>query len=375
MINHEILQNLLPLNDKCLQQYKALCWIVKITQGRIPYFMRYFIPCALLLTSLCACQNTVREVIVLNGLTMGTTYTIKIVPNDIALKQNILHTDIENILVGINQTMSTYISDSELSRFNQAKTTYWQTLSADLYQVIEHGNSVSLLSNGAFDMTVGPLVKLWGFGADPLTRAVPSEAAIRAVKQHTGYEKLTFDKPAKRIVKTDPDIYIDLSGIAKGFAVDKIAHYLDAHGFNHYLVEIGGELIAKGTNERQQTWQIGIEQALPLERAVQGIVSLHNIAMATSGDYRNYFEKNGIRYSHTIDPITGKPINHTLAAVTVLNSSAMHADALATAFMVLGPEKSMTLANQLGVALYMIIKTNAGFEERYNDVFKPYLAH
>jgi thiamine biosynthesis lipoprotein len=328
-----------------------------------------------ILTSVCACQSQNKELVTINGLTMGTTYSIKIVAADIALDDKKIHTDIESILTEINQSMSTYIADSELSLFNQSRITDWQVLSADLYRVIQHAITVSTISNGAFDITLGPLVNLWGFGPDPYTRDIPTDSVIQSIKQHTGFEKLDFDESTQRISKSDPVVTIDLSGIAKGFAVDKIAQYLNGLGIADYLVEIGGELIGKGTNVKQQAWQIGIEQANPLERSVQRIVNLDNIAMATSGDYRNYFEKDGVRYSHTIDPVTGKPISHTLAAVTVLHRSAMHADALATAFMVSGPEKSLALANEVGVALYMIIKTDAGFEERYNDRFKPYLTN
>jgi thiamine biosynthesis lipoprotein len=329
----------------------------------------------LFLTSLYACQSQERESVVLNGLTMGTSYSVKIVPNGVSTDKNEIYSHIETILANINQSMSTYINDSELSRFNQSKSTDWQSLSSDLTLVIEHGNQVSLMTNGAFDITVGPLVNLWGFGPDPFNQEIPSESAIQTVIQHTAFNKLLFDKVSNRIAKSDPEVTIDLSGIAKGFAVDKIAQYLNEYGFKHYLIEIGGELIAKGTNTEEIPWQIGIEQAKLLSRSVQRIIGLDNIAMATSGDYRNYFEKDGIRYSHTINPSTGKPINHKLAAVTVLHSSAMHADALATAFMVSGPEKSLPLANQLGIGIYMIIKTDSGFEERYNDIFRPYLTN
>lgn len=327
-----------------------------------------------LLTTLCACQDYNKELISINGLTMGTSYSIKLKSKN-GSDKNTIQSNIEKILADINQTMSTYISDSELSLFNQSRNTDWQVLSADLYRVIESANQVSSISNGAFDITVGPLVNIWGFGPDPYGRDIPSNTVIQAIKQHTGYKKLYFDGARQRVSKSDPDVTIDLSGIAKGFAVDKIARYLDGLDIMDYLVEIGGELRAKGTNTKQQAWQIGIEQANPLERSVQHIVGLDNIAMATSGDYRNYFEKNGIRYSHTIDPVTGKPVKHTLAAVTVLHNSAMYADALATAFMVSGPEKSLTLANETGIALYMIIKTDTGFETRYNDRFKPYLTN
>ncbi len=322
-----------------------------------------------------ACQRAPDELFTITGLTMGTTYSIKFISQNKTIKKETIRADIEQVLTNINHSMSTYLSDSELSRLNQSKVSDWQNLSKDLYFVIEHANKVSLMTNGAFDITVGSLVNLWGFGPDTFTREIPSDQLIELTKQYSGYEKILFNKPSNQISKSDPDCYIDLSGIAKGFAVDKIANYLDKQGFKNYLVEIGGELKGKGINANQKAWQIGIEQAKSLERSVQRIVGLNNIAMATSGDYRNYFEKNGIRYSHTIDPVTGKPIKHNLASVTVLDKSTMHADALATAFMVLGTGKTHALANEFGIAVYTLSKTGKGFEERYNDYFKTYLSN
>lgn len=324
-----------------------------------------------------ACQTAPDKLYTISGLTMGTTYSIKLIPQNNFIDEEAIHVDIEQILADINQSMSTYIADSELSLLNQSTASGWQNLSDDLYSVIEHANNVSLITNGAFDVTVGPLVNLWGFGpgVDPYIREIPSDSKLQSIKQHTGYKKIKLESSSKQISKFDPDIYIDLSGIAKGFAVDKIARYLDKQNIQNYLVEIGGELIGKGLNLNQQAWQIGIEQPKSLERSVQRIVALNNIAMATSGDYRNYFEKDGIRYSHTIDPATGKPIIHNLASVTVLAKSSMHADALATAFMVLGTDKTHTLANKLGIAVYTLSKSTIGFEERYNSQFNPYLSN
>lgn len=337
--------------------------------------MQNFILCVLILTSLCACQKQKTEIYNLNGLTMGTSYSVKIVPDNSPFNKNNIHKNIDKILFDINQSMSTYIENSEISRFNQSKNTSWLNISEDLYYVIQHANQISLQSNGAFDITVSPLVNIWGFGPDPFTRKIPTEDTITLIKKNTGYKKLNVDTTTNRISKTIPELSIDLSGIAKGFAVDKIAQFLDDKGFKNYLVEIGGEIIANGLNSKHQVWQIGIEQPNPIKRNIQSIIGLKNIAMASSGDYRNYFEHDGKRYSHTIDPESGKPITHTLASVTVLHASAMYADALATAFMVTGPEKSLGLANQLGIPIYMIIKNDSGFEERYNDAFKPYINH
>jgi FAD:protein FMN transferase len=321
-----------------------------------------------------ACQQASDRTSSISGLTMGTTYSVKWLTEDKSINKGKIHTDIEGILAHVNQSMSTYIPDSELSRLNQVKGDDWQTISDDLYAVITHAINVSVITNGAFDITVGPLVNLWGFGPDPFTHEIPDESVLEETIKHTGYQHIAIELLSNKFSKSEPDIYIDLSGIAKGFAVDKIAQYLDNNNIQNYLVEIGGELRGKGLNASHQAWQIGIEQAETNERSVQRIISLKNSAMATSGDYRNYFEKEGIRYSHTIDPNTGKPITHNLASVTVIDDSAMHADAMATAFMVLGTEKTHSLANQLGIAVYTLTKAKNGFEERYNSHFKPYLS-
>jgi thiamine biosynthesis lipoprotein len=310
-----------------------------------------------------------------NGMTMGTTYSVKVISNTQNIDSDKIQTDIDYILDDVNQTMSTYIPDSELSLLNQNTESNWLEISDDLYSVIEHANQVSIVTHGAFDVTVGSLVNLWGFGPDPFTNDIPDESLLQTTMQHVGYEKIGIDLLSNRISKSDPDLYIDLSGIAKGYAVDRIAEYLEKKNINRYLIEIGGELKAKGLNAEQHPWQIGIEQAKSLERSIQRIVGLKDAAMATSGDYRNYFEKDGIRYSHTINPVSGKPIKHKLASVTVLHPSAMHADAMATAFMVLGTEKTHALANELNIAVYTLSKTDTGFEERYNDQFKPYLSN
>ncbi|MCG8379285.1 MAG: FAD:protein FMN transferase [Proteobacteria bacterium] len=334
--------------------------------------MKRIFPIVILLALISACQSQNNDLITINGLTMGTTYTVKLKQEDASPGKDRIHTDIEAILGNINNSMSTYIKDSELSRLNHSNLTDCQAISDDLYTVIEHAIEVSELSDGAFDVTVGPLVNLWGFGPDPFDLEVPADHEIALIKNQVGYEKINLNSTGKRISKSDPRIYIDLSGIAKGYAVDKIAAHLDKFNIQHYLVDIGGEIIARGTNNQQQVWQIGIEQADSTTRLVQRIIGLDNIAMATSGDYRNYFEKDGVRYSHTINPVTGKPIIHSLASVTVLDRTTMHADALATAFMVLGPDKTLTIANKLKIPVFMIVKTNNGFEEKYNDYFKPY---
>ena len=336
--------------------------------------MRIFILIIFLIIGVSACQQTNYEILVLNGLTMGTTYSVKINADNAFVKKNQISDDIDEILSEINQSMSTYIKESELSNINFSTISDWQSISDDLFEVIDHAINVSLKTNGAFDITIAPLVNLWGFGPDKLQNKIPTDEIIELTKQNTGYKKISIDKSLKKISKLDPNLHIDLSGIAKGFAVDKIARYLDKRGFKNYLVEIGGELIGKGLNKDNEIWQIGIENPNNNSDTIKQIIRLKDMAMATSGNYMNYFEKDGVRYSHTINPVTGKPIKHKLASVTVLDNSAMNADALATAFMVLGSEKALSLANNLEIAIYLIIKDGKRFEEKYNDYFIPYLS-
>ena len=307
----------------------------------------------------------------INGLTMGTTYSIKIKTADTVVNQEKIRADIEKILLEINQKMSTYIVDSELSVINFSNSLDSNLISDDLFKVISHANTISKTTNGAFDITVGPLVNLWGFGPNKSENKIPSNEEIELIKKNIGYKKIYLNKETTSIKKLHPDLYVDLSGIAKGFAVDKIALYLNSYNLENYLVEIGGELIAKGTNEDNEVWQIGIENP---NNNLAKIIGLKDIAMATSGDYRNYFEKNGVRYSHTINPNTGKPIKHKLASVTVLDKTAMNADALATAFMVLGPAKTIELANELKIGVYLIIKNDENFYEEYNEYFEPFIS-
>jgi len=318
-----------------------------------------------------ACQNNNYKIVLINGLTMGTTYSIKIKTADAVVNQEKIRADIEKILLEINRKMSTYIVDSELSVINFSNSLDSNLISDDLFKVISHANTISKTTNGAFDITVGPLVNLWGFGPNKSENKIPSNEEIELIKKNIGYKKIYLNKETTSIKKLHPDLYVDLSGIAKGFAVDKIALYLNSYNLENYLVEIGGELIAKGTNEDNEVWQIGIEN--PNNNLVK-IIGLKDIAMATSGDYRNYFEKNGVRYSHTINPNTGKPIKHKLASVTVLDKTAMNADALATAFMVLGPAKTIELANELKIGVYLIIKNDENFYEEYNEYFEPFIS-
>jgi thiamine biosynthesis lipoprotein len=308
-----------------------------------------------------------------SGSTMGTTYTVKArqVPNGVTATD--LQTEVDRILVDVNQQMSTYDESSELSRFNKSQSMEWVVVSEDLAQVVRRALEISRLTDGAFDVTVGPLVNLWGFGPDLSEDQIPSNAMVQAALARVGYQQLHARLNPPALKKDRVDLYVDLSAIAKGFGVDEIVQHLESQGINHYLVEIGGELRGKGLNPQNVPWRIAIEEPNPGKRAVQQVVKIVDRGIATSGDYRNFFEMDGQRYSHAMDPRTGQPVHHQLASVTVVNESAMDADAWATALLVLGPERGAKMADQQNLAAFFIVIQDRGLQENPSPRFAQYL--
>ncbi len=299
----------------------------------------------------------------------GTSFTIKVslLPSTLTTKK--LRLQIKQLLDDLNGQMSTYQQDSELSVINSNQSSEWLTVSTDLYTVLKKANEISKLSNGAFDVTIGPLVNLWGFGSDPMSFVAPEQIQIDRQLKKTGYKKILFDDKTHKIKKLEPELYIDLSAIAKGYAVDQVGLFLEKKGVSNYMVEIGGELRLKGKNINNEPWRIAVEKPAVEIGIIQKILPLSNISLATSGDYRNFFESDGVRFSHTIDPRSGKPIKHKLASITILSDTTMKADALATALMVLGPTEGYKVAEQEKVAALFIIKTEDGFEEKASSFF------
>ncbi|MDZ7725208.1 MAG: FAD:protein FMN transferase [candidate division KSB1 bacterium] len=307
------------------------------------------------------------------GHTMGTTFSIKLVETGSYYESHpALLDSIHAILERVNQQMSTYIDSSEISRFNDFKADQWMSVSEDFASVVHTALRISRQSEGAFDVTVNPLVNLWGFGSGNSIRTVPLQQAIDSALTFVGYEncRVRFNPPALK--KTVAGLQCDLGAIAKGYAVDKVSEFLERTGTENHLVEIGGEIRARGKNENHVNWRIGIQSPDGGNR-VQKIISLENIAIATSGDYRNYFEENGVRYSHTIDPRTGRPIQHKLAAVTVLHDSCTVADAYATALDVMGPEDGYDLAVKENLPVLLLIKSKDGFVEKMTPEFEMYM--
>lgn len=323
---------------------------------------------ALVLLSGCGDQ---REQVYLNGPTMGTSYNIKFIDQEGLPTAEAIQTEVDKKLELVNDQMSTYRKDSELSRFNQSTASTPFTVSKDTATVIKEAMRLNQLTMGALDVTVGPLVNLWGFGPEARPEVVPTDEELSARRAIVGIQHLNVTETT--VTKDIPELYVDLSTIAKGWGVDVVANYLEELGITNYMVEVGGEMRVKGNNKENVAWRIAIEKPSVDERAIQEIIEPGHHAVATSGDYRIYFEKEGVRYSHIINPITGKPIANKVVSVTVLDKSSMTADGLATGLMVLGEEKGMEVAKQHNIPVFMIVKTQDGFKEIASEAFKPFL--
>ena len=319
-----------------------------------------------------ACAEKPLHAIKLSGSTMGTSYHITVVDPEKKAEIAALQKRVDSRLQQLNQMMSTYVADSELMQFNRAPVGEAMAISPELFHVLLQSMEISWISGGAFDVTVGPLVNAWGFGNTGHDDRVPVDAELQALLENTGFQHLELNLADVQLVKKKP-VQIDLSAIAKGYAVDQLASVLLESGHKDFMVEVGGELRLAGLSPKQKPWRIAIEEPSDMFGGVHKAISVTDKAVATSGDYRNYFEKNGVRYSHTISPVTGKPITHNLASVTVIADEAAQADGLATAINVMGPKEGMQLAQQQDIAIYLLVKTETGFEAKYSDAFKPYI--
>ncbi|MGQ0658584.1 MAG: FAD:protein FMN transferase [Chromatiales bacterium] len=293
---------------------------------------------------------------------MGTTYEIKYVaPADSVALRSELQPGVTAILDAIDRQMSTYRADSELSRFNLSATTDWVPVSADVVTVVSEALRLSEWSGGALDITVGPLVDLWGFGPQRREPRIPSTAEIAAAKTTVGYRRIQAraDPPAVR--KDNAGVRVDLNAIAPGFAVDRLAALLKGHGVGDFLVELGGEVYAHGRRPDGGKWRVAIERA---NGGVEKVVELDGVGLSTSGNYRNYFEVDGERYPHEIDPASGWPVRHSGVSVTVIAESCMRADAMSTALLVIGPERGHALAERHNLPALFQITTPTGIEAR-----------
>ncbi len=334
-------------------------------------------PLALLFAALAlaACEQAPPDPTVrITGSTMGTSYDLKLVPTPERPIPADLKQQIDTLLAGINRQMSTYDPNSELSRFNRNPSTDWIAVSPELQQVVAEALQIGDLSHGMFDITVGPLVNLWGFGPEPRRDAAPSDTEIAQARERVGYWLLQAREQPPALKKERADLYVDLSAIAKGYGVDRLAALVEAAGIGNYLITIGGEIRAKGHNGQNQPWTIAIEKPVAGQRAVERLIRIGDHSVSTSGDYRNFFEQNGHHYSHILNPRTGRPTPRALASVTVISNQSMVADATATALMASGPDAGFRLASEHHLAAFFIVMGPDGsFRERQTPEFEPYL--
>ncbi len=307
--------------------------------------------------------------VVVSGQTMGTSY--RIVYLDPSRRE--VKPQIDSLLLVFNQSLSTYMPDSEISRFNRGDSLVFE--SRFFYPILTKSKEVFTKTEGAFDPTVGPLVNVWGFG--PEGASLADSTSIPELLKQVGLEKVAFDSLQAK--KSIPGIYLDFSAIAKGYGVDEVGKFLQSKGINHFLVEIGGELMARGSNENGELWRVGISK--PDEEGAAdelfGIVALNGKGLATSGNYRNFYVVDGKKFSHTISPFTGFPVVHGLLSATAVADDCMTADAYATAMMVMGTEKSIALQKEVdGLEIFLIYNDENGVLKSYvSEGLEPYLSY
>ena len=290
---------------------------------------------------------------VIQGEALGTSWVVKSAEPYSEASEQQLRTIVESALAEVDQQMSTYRDDSELMKLNGSKTLEGTPVSPPLGRVVQEALEIGSQSGGAFDVTVGPAVRAWGFGPDN-RRTPPEDGVMETLAPSLGQDKIRLEKGI--LYKSHPDLEIDLSAIAKGYAADLVVERLTAAGRKNLMAEVGGEIVARGTNPRGEPWRLGIETPSESGRTVHQVVALKDAAMATSGDYRNYYELDGRRISHLIDPRTLKPIEHRLASVTVVAPQCSTADGWATGLSVMGLSEGLALAEGRSIAALFIVR-------------------
>jgi thiamine biosynthesis lipoprotein len=301
------------------------------------------------------------------GPTMGSTYSIKYVRHAGLPAPTEVRVEVEKILAEVDRQMSTYRSDSDIERFNALPANRCQTMPAPILELVRVGEQLSEQSEGSFDLTVEPLLNLWGFGPQAREEKVPTAEALAEVKQRVGYGHLRID--GNQLCK-DAAVEVDFNSIAAGYAVDTIAARLEALGIHDYLAEATGELKAAGKKLDGSPWRIALEEPRDDRQVAERIINVDGYGLSTSGDYRNYFEQGGRRFSHTFDARTGAPVSHTLASVTVINPSALMADGLSTLLLILGPERGWDYAEKHDIGAFFVIRADTGFVTRSSHAFE-----
>ena len=317
-----------------------------------------------------ACGRQPVDLWTIEGEAMGTSYHVRIADPPSGADREAAAAAVAGAVDRVNQLMSTYLEDSELSRLNRAPAGAPFEVSSETLEVLTAARRIGEASRGALDVTVGPLVNAYGFGPDK-SRRDPSDAEIERLRGIVGWDKILLDEAARTIVKSAAAVYVDLSSVAKGYAVDRVFETLAQLGYVHHMSEIGGEVRAVGRNERGVAWRIAIERPIEQGREIERVLPIEDVALATSGEYRNYYEGTSGRVSHTIDPRIGRPISRPLGSVTVLAVNCLEADGWATALNVLGPDEGFEVAVEQGlVALFVTADEAGGFTEKATPAFE-----
>lgn len=311
---------------------------------------------------------------VLDGKTMGTFWRVSVIGVDEA-KAQALRAKVQAQLDADDRLLSTWKNDSALMRFNHAADTRPWPVSEAMADIVTLSLRIGAKTHGAMDITVGPLVNLWGFGPDKQPVATPDAQAIAAAKARTGLQHLqVINQSGRQFLQKDiPDLFVDLSTVGEGYAADHLARLMEQEGISRYLVSVGGALVSRGMNGEGKPWRVAIQKPTDQENAVQAIVDINGHGISTSGSYRNYYELDGKRISHVIDPQTGQPITHKLVSVTVIAPTALEADGWDTGLMVLGREKAQQVVREQGLAVYMIVKEGEGFKTWMSPQFRTFL--
>jgi|LSQX01.2.fsa_nt_gb thiamine biosynthesis lipoprotein len=321
---------------------------------------------AALAAALMGCFNSSESVVEIYGSTMGSTYSIKWVADANTPAEQEVKQQLDEMLEDFEEVASTWRPNSLLSRFNAAPAGTCQDMPTSILELVELADTLHEQSEGSFDITLGPLMRLWGFHGDEEPR-IPEATAIAAAMERTGQEFLHVS--GQQLCK-DRALEVDISGIAAGYMVDRVAERLIAMGIESYMVELTGELRADGLKPGGSPWRIAVEEPRDESRVAQLILPLRGHGVSTSGDYRNFFEQEGTRYSHTFDPVSGRPVLQDLAAVTVLHPSAAWADGLSTVLLVKGSEEGWKYALEHDLAALFVIREGDGFVSRSTPRFK-----
>jgi len=326
----------------------------------------------------CRPASPAERTVTFAGPTMGTEYAVKVVPGSEGLPfadRQAIDRDIRDLLTRIDRQVSTWRNDSALSRFNASPSLEPFAFDTEAFDLFLQARDLAAFTGGAVDATIGPVVDAWGFGPHGQADIAPTDDMLQALDESVGADKLVIDAGARTVAKRHPGVRCDFSALAAGYAADRIAALLEARGHRHFLVDLGGELVARGRNEAGRPWQVAVERPQAVGRGILRVLPVTDRAVSTSGDYRNYREVEGRRVMHILDPRTRRPVTHRLASATVVAPSAAWADAVSTALMVMGPDEGFAFATRQQIAALLLVPDEVGeFRERATPAFSAWLA-